>query len=142
MSDGASGSKGRAGVVLHVDDDADTRASVATFLQLEGYVAHQAVSLTQALDVARHISDDLDVLIVDFHLGGEDTGTDVAEQVARVLRRALPTILLTGDMANVEVPLLTGAPIWLLRKPANPVRLLAALPYLVSLHRALRVTGE
>ncbi len=56
------------------------------------------------------------------------TGTEVAEEFARLLGHAVPTIILTGDPANAEVPWLSDAPVWLARKPLVPETLLAALP--------------
>jgi hypothetical protein len=77
------------------------------------------------------------VLIVDYHLGDGLTGTEVAEEFARLLGHAVPTIILTGDPANAEVPWLSEAPVWLARKPLLPETLLAALPPLVAFRRAL-----
>ena len=79
----------------------------------------------------------LDVLIVDYHLGGGLTGTEVAEEFARLLGHAVPTIILTGDPANAEVPWLSNAPVWVARKPLAPATLLAALPPLVAFRRAV-----
>ena len=126
------------GVVLHVEDDAEQRESLAVVLQLAGFRTHGAGSAVAALEATRQLRDDLDVLIVDYHLGSEDNGTEVAESVARILGYAVPTVILTGDPANAEFPLLTNAPVWLLRKPARTEVLTSALPSLVALHRALR----
>ena len=45
------------------------------------------------------------------------TGTEVAEEFARLLGHAVPTVILTGDPANAEVPWLADAPVWVARKP-------------------------
>lgn len=126
------------GLVLHVEDDAEQRESLAMVLQLAGFRAYGAESAAAALDAARRLRDELDVLIVDYHLGDEDTGTEVAESVARVLGHAVPTVILTGDPANAGIPVLTNAPVWLLRKPARTDVLTSALPSLVALRRAVR----
>ena len=65
------------------------------------------------------------------------TGTEVAEEFARLLGHAVPTIILTGDPANAEVPWLADAPVWVARKPLQPETLLAALPPLVAFRRAV-----
>jgi hypothetical protein len=49
----------------------------------------------------------------------------------------VPTIILTGDPANAEVPWLADAPVWVARKPLSPETLLAALPSLVEFRRAV-----
>ena len=48
------------------------------------------------------------------------TGTEVAEEFARLLGHAVPTVMLTGDPANAEVPWLADAPVWVARKPLLP----------------------
>lgn len=126
------------GVVLHVEDDREQRESMAAVLRLAGFTPHGADSARTAIQATQQLRDELDVLIVDYHLGDQDTGTDVAESVARVLGRAVPTVILTGDPANAQFPLLTHAPIWLMRKPARPEVLTSALPSLVAFHRAVR----
>jgi CheY-like chemotaxis protein len=130
------------GVVLHVEDNADERESLAAVLKLAGFRSHAADSAGAAIEAAGKLRDELDVLIVDYHLGSRQTGTEVAESVARVLGRSVPTVILTGDPANAEFPMLTNAPIWLVRKPGSPEVLTSALPSLVAFHRAVRGLGE
>jgi CheY-like chemotaxis protein len=126
------------GVILHVDDDAEVRAATAAVLEVAGFRQHAADSAHAALSTAEELRDQLDVVIVDYHLGGEITGTDVAEAIARSLGHALPTIILTGDPANAQIPLLSNAPVWLVRKPAHPELMMAALPTLVEFSRVVR----
>jgi hypothetical protein len=61
----------------------------------------------------------------------------VAEELARLLGHAVPTVILMGDPANAEIPWLSDAPVWLARKPLLPETLLAALPALVDFRRAV-----
>ncbi len=129
------------GVILHVDDDEPTRRATAMLLRTAGYETREAATGEQALALAATLRGRLDVLIADFHLGGGLTGTEVAEDLARVLGHAVPTIILTGDLANAEVPWLAGAPVWLAHKPLNPDTLLAALPPLVAFRRAVAATA-
>jgi len=125
------------GLVLHVDDDADVRRSTGLLLRSAGFETREAGSGEQALAQAEALRGRLDVLIVDYHLGHGITGTEVAEDFARLLGHAVPTVILTGDPANAEVPWLTDAPVWVARKPLLPDTLLAALPALVSFRRAV-----
>ena len=74
----------------------------------------------QALAQVDSLRGRLDVLIVDYNLGQSMTGTEVAEEFARLLGHAVPTVILTGDPANAEVPWLADAPVWLARKPLRP----------------------
>lgn len=125
------------GLVLHVDDDEAMRRSTSMLLRLSGFDTREAATGEQALSQAEVLRGKLDVLIVDYHLGYGMTGTEVAEEFARLLGRAVPTVILTGDPANAEVPWLSDAPVWLARKPLSPETLLAALPALVDFRRAV-----
>lgn len=125
------------GFILHVDDDEAMRHSTAMLLRVAGFDTREASNGEQALAQVDTLRGKLDVLIVDYHLGAGLTGTEVAEEFARKLGRAVPTIILTGDPANAEVPWLADAPVWLARKPLTPETLLAALPALVDFRRAV-----
>jgi CheY-like chemotaxis protein len=123
------------GIVLHVDDDEAVRRSTTLLMRAAGYETREAANAEQALAQVDSLRGRLDVLIVDYHLGDSLTGTEVAEEFARLLGHAVPTVILTGDPANAEVPWLADAPVWVARKPLAPETLLAALPSLVSFRR-------
>jgi CheY-like chemotaxis protein len=125
------------GLILHVEDDDALRRSTAMLLRVAGFETREASYGEQALAQAEALRGRLDVLIVDYHLGDGMTGTEVAESFARLLGHAVPTVILTGDPANAEVPWLTDAPVWVARKPLHPETLLAALPPLVAFRRAI-----
>lgn len=130
------------GFILHVDDDEGMRRSTAMMLRLAGFETREAANGEQALAQVETLRGKLDVLIVDYHLGNGLTGTEVAEDLARLLGHAVPTVILTGDPANAEVPWLADAPVWLARKPLMPETLLAALPALVDFRRAVAAAGR
>ena len=109
-------------------------------LRSAGFETREAASGEQALTQVESLRGRLDVLIVDYDLGHSMTGTEVAEEFARLLGHAVPTVILTGDPANAEVPWLTDAPVWVARKPLLPDTLLAALPPLVAFRRAVEAT--
>jgi CheY-like chemotaxis protein len=125
------------GLILHVDDDDAVRRSTAMLMRAGGYETREAAFGEQALAQVDSLRGRLDVLIVDYHLGDGMNGTEVAEEFAKLLGHAVPTIILTGDPANAEVPWLAEAPVWMARKPLNPETLLAALPPLVAFRRAI-----
>jgi len=125
------------GLILHVDDDQDLRRSTSLLLRAAGFETREAACGEDALAQADALRGRLDVLIVDYDLGYGMTGTEVAEEFARLLGHAVPTVMLTGDPANAEVPWLADAPVWVARKPLLPDTLLAALPPLVSFRRAI-----
>jgi len=130
------------GMILHVDDDLDLRRSTGLLLRSAGFETREAACGEQALAQVDALRGRLDVLIVDYNLGYGMTGTEVAEDFARLLGHAVPTIMLTGDPANAEVPWLADAPVWVARKPLLPDTLLAALPALVAFRRAVAAVAS
>jgi len=130
------------GLILHVDDDQDLRRSTGLLLRSAGFETREAASGEQALTQAEALHGRLDVLIVDYNLGLGMTGTELAEDFARLLGHAVPTVMLTGDPANAEVPWLADAPVWVARKPLSPDTLLAALPALVAFRRAVAAAAR
>jgi CheY-like chemotaxis protein len=126
------------GVILHVEDDDDLRRTTGKLLESAGYEFRGVSTPDAAIAEATAWRQHLDVLVVDFHLGARQTGTEVAEAVARLLGRGLPTVILTGDPTNAEVPWLRNSPVWLIRKPFCANTLLAGLPPLVAFSRAMR----
>jgi CheY-like chemotaxis protein len=130
------------GLVLHVEDDDAMRRSMALLMRSAGYETREAAFGEQALSQVETLRGRLDVLIVDYNLGHSMTGTEVAEEFARLLGHAVPTVILTGDPANAEVPWLADAPVWVARKPLAPETLLAALPPLVAFRRAVAAASR
>ena len=113
------------------------RRSTAMLMRSAGFETREASCGESALAQVEALRGRLDVLIVDYDLGRGMTGTELAEDFARLLGHAVPTVMLTGDPANAEVPWLADAPVWVARKPLLPDTLLAALPPLVAFRRAV-----
>ena len=129
------------GVVLHVEDEQDSRIATSMLLADAGFDVRGADSPKSAIEEARKCGDSLDVLIVDYHLRAEMTGTEVVEAIGRLLGQGLPTVILTGDPANAEVPWVKNCPVWLARKPLPPETLIAGLSPLVQFRRAMKKLG-
>ena len=108
--------------LLVVDDDADVRELVSTFLSELGYVVRQAESGVAAL--AQLSTFEPDLLIVDFAM----PGMDGAEFAAQALRRKAdrPILFLSGFADSRALEAAVGrAP--LLRKPFRPADLATAV---------------
>jgi CheY-like chemotaxis protein len=127
-------SSGTAASILHLDDDRAVRESMSALLNAEGYVVSSAASGTEAIRLA---SGGLcpDVLIVDFSLGEQLSGPEVAQKIRNLLSYAPPIIVLTGDAHRAQFSRMLEVVVWLV---LNPQLLLAALPSLVQLSRATR----
>ena len=128
---------GIAGLILHVDDERSVRESLSMLLRTDDYRVSSAASGTEALQLASGGLNPV-VLILDFNLGQQMNGAEVAEQIRKILSYAPPIIMLTGDVSNAKFPRITEVVVWLTRKPLNPQLLLVALPSLVQISRAVR----
>ena len=85
------------GLILHVDDDEACAVRPRMLLRSAGFETREASCGEQALAQVETLRGRLDVLIVDYNLGAGMTGTEVAEEFARLLGHAVPTVMLTGD---------------------------------------------
>ena len=124
-------------VVLHVDDDLQLGASVAAFLRAQGLEVLTATDGTSALERVACGKPAPDVLILDFNLHGEMDGTDVAQEVCHSLGHVVPTIFLSGELANAGMPWLPGAPLLFIAKPLDPEVLLKVVESFATLGRFL-----
>jgi CheY-like chemotaxis protein len=126
------------GIVLYVEDDDDTRNATCALLTLDGYDVRAAATPEAAFAHAAECHDRIDLLIVDYNLRAAKTGTEVAETISRLLGHGIPTVILTGDPANAEVPWLKDSAVWLTPKPISPAKLVACLSPLVDFRRVMR----
>jgi DNA-binding response OmpR family regulator len=129
-------------LALHVEDDEATRASLRLLLTSAGYRVVSAADGPAALALVRKERLVPDVLIVDFHLTEDMNGTDVAEALAAALGHAPPTVMMTADAMNIEIPWIPGAPFWLVPKPFDARVLLAGLNALVRFNRDTRAASR
>ncbi len=124
-------------VVLHVEDDAELGASVAMLLRAEGLEALTATDAAGALAQLAHARASPDVLIMDFNLHADMDGADVAQELCHAIGHVVPTIFLSGELANAGMPWLPGAPLLFIAKPADPEALLKAVESFAALGRFL-----
>jgi two-component system CheB/CheR fusion protein len=128
-----SGAVDRPFVVLHVEDDEQLAANVAALLRAQGHVPLKATDGTAALALLGRAAPD--VLIMDFNLPGEMDGADVVQEICRSLGHVVPTIFLSGELANAAMPWLPGAPLLFMAKPADAEILLKVVESFAALGR-------
>ncbi|HUL47768.1 MAG TPA: response regulator [Steroidobacteraceae bacterium] len=125
-------------VVLHVEDDAALAASVARLLRAEGYEALTAIDGANALEQIARGTKPPDVLIMDVNLPGEMDGADVAQEICHALGHVVPTIFLSGQLSNVGLPWLPGAPLLFVAKPIDADVLVKVVDSFARLGRFIR----
>ncbi len=124
-------------VVLHVEDDEELAAGLARLLRAAGF---QALTATDAGSALARIAQGgaPDVLIMDVNLPGELDGADVAQEVCHALGHVVPTIFLSGQLSDVGLPWLPGAPLLFVAKPVDAEVLVKAVESFAALGRFIR----
>jgi PAS domain S-box-containing protein len=84
---------------LIVEDDPAVLDATRMLLKVEGFRVSVARSLAEALQRAREQAD-IDVVITDYHLDNNETGTDVIAGLRTLLGAQLGAVLVTGDTSS------------------------------------------
>jgi CheY-like chemotaxis protein len=87
-------------------------------LKVDGYRVTAVSSLAEALRTAREDAR-IDLLVTDYHLGNDETGTQVIAALRGILGVAIKAVLMTGDTSTAvrELPLDTR-----LRMASKPIK--------------------
>lgn len=129
------GASGNRGLVLLADDEEIIRHSLAELLAREGFACVTVSSGREALERLR--DETVEALVADIHMEGNSKLEMVGE--ARVLRPALPVVLLTGKPTvetaarSVRIPVTAY-----LTKPLNFEELVAILDVAIGDYRSWR----
>lgn len=108
--------------VLLVEDDPAVRNATRMLLKVEGYRVTAVATITEALQVAR--DEVIDLLITDYHLAGEETGTALIAALRGILGGTLKAILITGDTSAAVKDLPSDPCLRLASKPIKADALL------------------
>jgi PAS domain S-box-containing protein len=113
-------------LILLEDNDA-VRMATELFLSLEGYDTRAAATVAEAQSLLLDMRPG-DVFIADYHLDGKLTGLDVLHQLRVQQGRAVPAILLSGDLQSMMRVVKTSIPqCRFLSKPVDTKALLSAI---------------
>lgn len=117
--------------VLVVDDDQRVNDATCLLLRAEGYQITPATSLKEAVQAARQ-SGGFDLILTDYHLRGDETGSEVIKVLRQTFDPRLPAILLTGDTSS-SMDLSPSDPhLRLATKPISAAELLQLLSELLQ----------
>jgi two-component system CheB/CheR fusion protein len=122
---------GRARIVLIVEDDSEVRDLLKIGFSAEG---HQVVTANDGIEALNLMESDAlqpDLVISDFNLPNGMDGLCVAGKLRGRLRRAVPVIILTGDISTKTLRDIALQECEHLNKPASLKELVAAIERLV-----------
>jgi two-component system, sensor histidine kinase len=111
--------------LLVVEDDPAVRDATRMLLRAEGYQVTAVSTIAEALQSAE--TEDIDLLITDYHLAGNETGTALIAALRDKLGNTLKAVLVTGDTSSA-VKELPSDPY--LRVASKPIRADALLTLL------------
>ena len=118
--------------VLLVEDDPAVRDATRMLLKVEGYRVFTAGSLAEAQSrVAEQPK--IDLLVTDYHLSNEETGTQVITALRESVGKHLKAVLITGDTSAAVKELQRDERLRLASKPIHAEELLGILKSLLAM---------
>jgi PAS domain S-box-containing protein len=117
--------------LLLVEDDPAVLNATRMLLRVAGYRVSPATSVREALERARE-NDDIELVVTDYHLQGEDTGIGVIAALRETLGPTLKAVLMTGDTSSSIRELSSDAHLRLASKPVNADELLRIIKLLIT----------
>ena len=88
------------GTLLIVEDDPTVRDALELLFTGEGYRMIAATDGTEVAALVQRGGLMPDAIVADYNLPGGRTGLEVIENLRRVLKREIPAVVLTGDIAS------------------------------------------
>jgi len=112
--------------ILLVEDNPGVLAATSFILKTAGYAVTTATSVAEAVDCTR-THPDLDLVITDYRLIGQDTGRQVISAVRGIRGATFNAIVITGDTSSAVHAFDGDSHVCWLGKPTNPSLLLTVL---------------
>jgi two-component system CheB/CheR fusion protein len=118
--------------ILVVEDDPDVRDLLALLLEAEGHDVTAAFDGRAALDLVRSGTVKPDLVISDYNLPNGMDGLQVAAELRGAIGKAVPVVILTGDIASKTLTEIARHNCTHLGKPVKPKTMLSVLDKLLS----------
>ena len=120
--------------VLVMDDDPMIVSALTRDLSDRGCSAHGATSAAEA-EAMLSADPQIDAVILDFDLGGSETGLDFLARMERQMLRRIPGLILTGGTDTATLATVINSRLLWLTKPADPEVIAGALAGLIARRR-------
>ncbi|MDH5707677.1 MAG: ATP-binding protein [Hylemonella sp.] len=109
--------------ILLVDDEKLVRESTRMLLESWGMEVDAAEGAEEALQLIASSGRHPDAVIADLRLREGQAGTQVIEQVCALVGREIPSVIITGDIAQSRLKQAREGGYTVLHKPVSPARL-------------------
>jgi signal transduction histidine kinase/CheY-like chemotaxis protein len=118
--------------ILVIDDEKEILNAMSAILRAWKCSVLTASSAAEAVQVAGTATPPPDLIVCDYRLRNEETGTAAIEAVQKVLKKPIPAIITTGDTAPERIREAQASGHALLHKPVKPAQFYATLQELLS----------
>jgi len=118
--------------VLVIEDEVDIRTGMEVTLGNAGCKVLASESAESARQLVVKTNQVPDIIIADYRLRDDKTGSDAVELICEELNRDIPAFLITGDTSPVRVREASATGIRLLHKPVLPNELFTVIREVVS----------
>lgn len=115
-----------------IDNDISICEAMNRLLSNWGYNLVTATSLEQLKSRVDTVRDNVDLLIVDYHLDDGINGLDVTKTMSIERDKPLPTLMITANYSEELKNQVKDRGILLLRKPVKPMKLKTSINYLLN----------
>jgi two-component system CheB/CheR fusion protein len=117
--DSAKTIAGLVGEILIIEDDSAVRDMLEILFEEEGHRTNGVSNSKEAIALAVRGAVLPDVIVADYNLPGDMTGTQVIARLRQALDREIPGIILTGDISTETLHVISRADCVHLVKPAT-----------------------
>lgn len=129
------------GAILVIDDDPIVRDMIKMLLDEEGHRTTAAGDIATALELAGKDPERLDLVIADYNLADGISGLDAIASLRQQLRRNIPAIVLTGDIATTTLRAVADQGYIQLNKPVKSQQLIGLIQQLLVKSRTNGAAG-
>ena len=123
----------RAGTILIVEDDAEVRDLLLICMEADGHRASAFADGAKAMAAVAKQGVKPDLILADYNLPGGIDGLEVAARLQEILHRALPVIILTGDISTKALRAIADSGCVQLNKPVKARALTAVIQGLLAI---------
>lgn len=118
--------------ILVIDDEKEILEAMSAILRAWKCRVLTASSVAEAEQVAAGAAPPPDLIVCDYRLRNEETGTEAIQAVQRMLKHAVPAIIMTGDTAPERIREAQASGHALLHKPVKPAQFYETLQNLLG----------
>jgi len=117
--------------ILIVDDDQHILDATEITVKGWGIKPYCAISYNQALQLSKQLAYKIDLIVIDYHLGNNQFGTDLIEELNNKANKDIPAIIISGE-AHEFLESLREIGFNVLAKPIKLARLRAMMTHCLT----------